>query len=86
MPALYIFHYGEALFLRILTDYEDLKDDLFAVYPPSEDFILFGASIIQCCQKHTECKRRKRKKNHRYIENTIKEKKMKQLLKSFSNC
>ena len=41
------FHNGEALLPRIWTDYEDQKDDLFAVYSSSEDFIW--------CQGDTVC-------------------------------
>lgn len=48
-----IFHNGEVLFLRIWADYEDQKDDLFALYSSTEDFYftLFGSKIAQCVIK-----------------------------------
>lgn len=52
----FYFNNGEALLPRIWTDYEDQKDDLFAVYSSSEDFTWCQNDTV-CRQKDTECQK-----------------------------
>lgn len=51
----FYFHNGEALLPRIWTDYEDQRDDLFAVYSSYEDFTWCQNDSI-CHQKTLKVK------------------------------